>query len=197
MAVSENCAHIEHPTWRRIIVRAEIADKFRIDYETLWTIRQALAVLRADAYSIRLDAVRETSDWSTKQIRAIRDLLDQTAERIRRDLPKIYSREVAEVIFINPYCRISDLVDAGIAKRQAASVYLKILVENGLLEEVRAGRENLYINPVLLTLLRDPTSDRRAQQHDQPDRMCPTPATISECSNLSRRNARRLRHRHI
>lgn len=110
-----------------------------------------------------LDAIRETSDWSTKQIRAIRDLLDQTAERIRRDLPKIYSRELAEVIFVNPYCRISDLVDAGIAKRQAASVYLKALVENGLLEEVKAGRENLYINPALLTLLRDPTPARGAQ----------------------------------
>lgn len=102
-----------------------------------------------------LEAVRETSDWSTARIRAIRDLLDQTAERIRRDLPKIYTRELAEVIFVNPYCRISDLVQAGIAKRQAASVYLKALADNGLLQEVKAGRENLYINPALLALLRD------------------------------------------
>ncbi|MCF1469355.1 Fic family protein [Agrobacterium vitis] len=107
-----------------------------------------------------LEAVRDTADWSTSRIRAIRDLLDQTAERIRRDLPKIYTRELAEVIFVNPYCRISDVVDAGIAKRQAASVYLKALADNGLLEEVKAGRENLYINPALLALLRDRTSAR-------------------------------------
>ncbi|WP_225906429.1 Fic family protein [Ensifer canadensis] len=69
-----------------------------------------------------LEAIRETADWSTARIRSIRDLLDQTAERIRRDLPKIYSRELAEVIFVNPYCRIGDLVAAGIAKRQASSV---------------------------------------------------------------------------
>lgn len=74
-----------------------------------------------------LEAIRETTDWSTARIRSIRDLLDQTAERIRRDLPKIYSRELAEVIFVNPYCRIGDLVAAGIAKRQASSVYLKSL----------------------------------------------------------------------
>ncbi len=92
---------------------------------------------------------------STARIRSIRDLLDQTAERIRRDLPKIYSRELAEVIFVNPYCRIGDLVAAGIAKRQAASVYLKSLAELGLLEEIKAGRENLYINPTLLALLSD------------------------------------------
>ncbi|MGV0875953.1 Fic family protein [Martelella sp. FLE1502] len=104
-----------------------------------------------------LQAVRETADWSTARIRAIRDLLDETAARIRRDLPKIYSRELAEVIFVNPYCRISDLVQAGIAKRQAASVYLKALVEAGLLQEVKAGRENLYINPALLALLSDRT----------------------------------------
>lgn len=102
-----------------------------------------------------LQAVRETADWSTARIRAIRDLLDQTAERIRRDLPKIYSRELVEVIFVNPYCRIGDLVSAGIAKRQAASVYLKTLTEQGLLQEMKAGRENLYINPALLALVSD------------------------------------------
>ncbi|RWD54147.1 MAG: Fic family protein [Mesorhizobium sp.] len=102
-----------------------------------------------------LEAIRETANWSTARIRAIRDLLDQTAERIRRDLPKIYSRELAEVIFVNPYCRIGDLVAAGIAKRQAASVYLKTVAEHGLLQEMKAGRENLYINPALLALLSD------------------------------------------
>jgi hypothetical protein len=44
------------------------------------------------------------------------------------------SRELAEVNFANPYCRIGDLVMAGIAKRKAASVYLKILAEQGLLQ---------------------------------------------------------------
>ena len=102
-----------------------------------------------------LDAVRETSNWSTKQIRTIRDLLDQAEERIRRDLPKIHSRELADIVFVNPYGRISDLVDAGVAKRKAASVHLKALVENEPLKE--AGRENLYINRALMTLLRDRT----------------------------------------
>jgi hypothetical protein len=37
-------------------------------------------------------------------------------------------------------------------------VYLKALVDAGILEELRAGRENLYINPALLELL---TGNRR------------------------------------
>lgn len=100
-----------------------------------------------------LEAVRTTALWTTARIRAIRDLLEQTAARIRQTLPKVYSRELAELIFVNPYCRISDLVDSGIAKRQTAAVYLKAMVSEGLLEEVKAGRENLYINPALLALL--------------------------------------------
>lgn len=39
-------------------------------------------------------------------------------------------------IFVNPYCWIGDLVSSGIAKRQAASVDLKTIVDNGLLQEV-------------------------------------------------------------
>ena len=100
-----------------------------------------------------IEAVRETALWTTAKIIAIRDLLDQTADRMRQDLPKLYSRELAETIFVHPYCRIGDLVAAGIAKRQAASTYLKSLVEHGVLREIEAGREKLYTNPALLNLL--------------------------------------------
>lgn len=64
-----------------------------------------------------LEAIRETAEWSTGRIMVIRELLDRTAEELRRTMPKIYSRELAEVIFVNPYCRIGDLVATGIAKR--------------------------------------------------------------------------------
>lgn len=64
--------------------------------------------------------MREAANWSTTPIRVIRDLLDQTAEHVRRDLPKIY---------------ISDVLAADIAKRQSTSVYLKALTEQGLLQD--------------------------------------------------------------
>ena len=101
-----------------------------------------------------LAAIRETAIWSTAKIRAIRNLLNGN-DQIRRDLPKIYSRELAEIIFVNPYCRIADLVDAGIAKRQSASVYLKALASLGILDEIEAGRKKIYTNPALLMLLSD------------------------------------------
>ncbi len=102
-----------------------------------------------------LAAVRNTAIWTTSKIRAIRDLLDQTAETMRKRVPKIYSRELAEIIFVQPYCRIGNLVDAGIAKRQSASVYLKSLVKVGILREQKVGREKIFTNPALLHLLSD------------------------------------------
>ncbi len=100
-----------------------------------------------------LEAVRTTAEWTSVKIHAIRDLLDGTAATIRQKLPKIYSRELAELIFVNPYCRIGNVVEADIAKRQTAARYLKALAAEGLLEEIKMGRENLYINPPLLALL--------------------------------------------
>jgi Fic family protein len=102
-----------------------------------------------------LEAVCSTAEWTTAKIIAIRNLLDETAERIHRDAPKIYSRELAEIIFTQVYCRIGDLVAAGIVKRQSASVYLKSLADIGVLAERQEGREKLFINPILLNLLMD------------------------------------------
>ncbi len=100
-----------------------------------------------------LEAVRTTAEWTTAKLHAIRELLDETAAAVRQSMPKIYSRELVELIFVHPYCRISDVVAASIAKRQTAAVYLKALAAEGVLEQIKAGRENLYVNPPLLALL--------------------------------------------
>jgi Fic family protein len=100
-----------------------------------------------------LRAVLETAQWTSRIIPAIRSLLDETADKIRREANGVYSRELAELIFVQPYCRISNLVDAGIAQRQSASTYLKKLAELGVLEERKVGREKLFINPAFLRLL--------------------------------------------
>jgi Fic family protein len=100
-----------------------------------------------------LSGVEETAHWTTAKIRAIRELLDDTADWVGAELPAIYSRELIELVFVQPYCRIANVVEAGIAQRQTASVYLKELCAVGILKEVKAGREKLFINPRLMTLL--------------------------------------------
>jgi Fic family protein len=100
-----------------------------------------------------LQAVTETAKWTTGRIDAIRDLLGATVEKVRSDAPKIYSRELVELLFVQPYCRIGNLVDAEIVQRQRASTYLKQLVEIGVLEERAVGREKIFINSEFLRLL--------------------------------------------
>ena len=100
-----------------------------------------------------VNAVEETARWTTERIHAIRTLMSETAERVRKEAFGAYSRELVELIFVQPYCRIGNVVDAGIAKRQTASVYLKQLTDIGVLNEVKAGREKLFINPRLMRLL--------------------------------------------
>lgn len=100
-----------------------------------------------------LRGVEQTSLWTCKKIAAIRALMEKTANAIREQLPKIYSYELVQVIFEQPYCRISNLVERDIAKRQTASVYLKQLVEIGILEETISGKEKLFVNPRLMELM--------------------------------------------
>jgi Fic family protein len=100
-----------------------------------------------------LRGVEDTCNWTTEKIKAIRELMEHTAEFTQSSLPKIYSWELVELLFKQPYCRIHNLVDAGIAKRQTASVYLKQLCEIGILKEVKSGRENIFVHPKYIELL--------------------------------------------
>ncbi|WP_268992887.1 protein adenylyltransferase Fic [Psychrobacter sp. I-STPA10] len=100
-----------------------------------------------------LTAIKETSEWTTAKILAIKQLHEYTAEYVKQHASKVYSRELIDVIFEQPYCRIANLVDKQIAKRQTASNYLKTLVEIGVLEQTQAGKEILFINPKLMQLL--------------------------------------------
>jgi Fic family protein len=119
--------------------------------------RLLLAVTREGAWEpwllYMLEAVEDTAAWTTAKIGAIRALADHTTDHVRRKLSRIYSRELVEVIFEQPYCRIANLVQAGIAGRQAASRYLKALASIGVLREQTFGRDKLFVHPKLMTLL--------------------------------------------
>ena len=87
------------------------------------------------------------------QFEAMRKLQKHPVEFVRESEPKIYSHELMDLIFELPYCRIQNVTAKKIAERQTASVYLKELVNVGVLEEKPVGREKLFIHPKLLRLL--------------------------------------------
>ena len=103
-----------------------------------------------------LEGLRLTAISTTARIETIRSLMVSTAERVRREAPASSSPLLLDVIFSKPYCRISDVVEAGIAKRQRASVHLKELVRIGVLEEHAVSRDRIFLHRELLDALGEP-----------------------------------------
>lgn len=101
-----------------------------------------------------LRAVEATARQTFEQVTRIRDLMERVRERVQRELPGVYSKDLIEVIFRHPYTKIQFVVEAGIAKRQTASSYLQELAGLGVLRELKRGREKYYINEALLAELR-------------------------------------------
>jgi cell filamentation protein, protein adenylyltransferase len=104
-------------------------------------------------------AVEETSMWTVNKVMAIRSLMDETVRHVSTAMPKIYSRELVELIFTRPYCRIGNLIDAGIGNRNTAAKYLKELTVGGVLDMRKEGRDQLYINSRFLDLLLRDTNE--------------------------------------
>lgn len=100
-----------------------------------------------------LDAVEQMSAVTRDRILAIRALMGQTMEQVKKELPKIYSKELVELLFRQPYTKGQFVVDAGIAKRQTAAGYLKALEGIGILKAQRVNKETLYLNQALYELL--------------------------------------------
>jgi len=102
-----------------------------------------------------LEGIRQTAQWTTKKIITIQDLINHTCDFVQIKAPLVYKKELIELLFVQPYVRISNIVDSQLAERQTASKHLKILCKIGILEEIKAGREKLFINKNFLNLLKD------------------------------------------
>ena len=83
------------------------------------------------------------------------------AEEARTKLPdRVYSKDLLECIFEHPYTKVQFLVERGIARRQTAAEYLKLLESAGILRSVKRGREVFYINTKLFDLLSGGTIEK-------------------------------------
>lgn len=101
-----------------------------------------------------LRGVEETAIWTCNRIGEIKALLDATVEKVRAGAPKVYSRELIDLIFRQPYCKIGFVVDAKLGERKTASIYLRELERLGILVGEKVGREVIYRHPALLDVLR-------------------------------------------
>ena len=101
-----------------------------------------------------LKAVEQTSNKTVRKINAIKNLLDSTIDMVKEKAPKVYRKELIELLFEQPYSKIEDVVEKIGVERKAASRYLKELEGIGILKSVQIGRQVVYINEALLEVLK-------------------------------------------
>ncbi len=93
-----------------------------------------------------LNAIEQTARQTLARIRAILDLIEQVRIRVQQHQPRVYSKDLVELIFRAPYTKVSFLEEAGLAQRVTATKYLRALVSLGVLEEHRIGKELYFLN---------------------------------------------------
>lgn len=100
-----------------------------------------------------LDMIEITSIKGSERLNKITTAMEKTADEIKKTLPKIYSKDLIEILFRLPYTKRQHLIDKSIGNLKTVGNYLIALEENGFLKSVKVGKEKLYLNEQLLTIL--------------------------------------------
>lgn len=101
-----------------------------------------------------LKGIEVTSKNTIDLIKQIQNEMESYKEKFMTKLPKIYSDELLYSLFYEVYTRINYIENRCGVTRQTATTYLNSLVDNGLLEYEKVGRENIYKNTRLINLLK-------------------------------------------
>ncbi|MET3113253.1 Fic family protein [Pedobacter sp. CG_S7] len=101
-----------------------------------------------------LKAVEETSKQTTDQIKSINKLFLKLQSKIKEDASKLYNKELLELLFEQPYCKIEFVIDRLKVSRITASKYLNGLEKIGILQSKKIWKETIYINIELFELLK-------------------------------------------
>lgn len=101
-----------------------------------------------------LKGIEETSQNTLIFMKKMIALIDDVKQKIKEKLPKIYSKELVDILFYEFYTKIS-YVEKGLSvSRKTASTYLIELEKAGILKSEMVGRDKIYINHKLLDLVK-------------------------------------------
>lgn len=139
-----------------------------LDFPVLYLSRYITST-KADYYRL-LQSTRDTGLWAEwcvylikgvaltarseiGLIKSLRDLMQQTKERLRAELPKSYSQELLNNLFRYPYTKIEFVQRDLAVSRITAARHLELLAGKGIVRKKKFGRTNFYINQPLFNLL--------------------------------------------
>lgn len=101
-----------------------------------------------------LQGIEETADETLMLVKEMNQLLEQSVKEMMDKLPKIYSRELVDLIFYEFYTKISYIEDGLGVSRKTAAKYLSNLEEEGFLVSEKIGRERIYLNERLFGMVK-------------------------------------------
>ena len=105
-----------------------------------------------DWVKFMLIAIEKTAIQSIGIVKDLRQLMQVYKEKIRNELPKIYSQDLLNNLFKHPYTKIEFIQEDLQVGRITATKYLDQLVQIGLLTKYKIGKNSYYVNHALITL---------------------------------------------
>ncbi len=99
-----------------------------------------------------LKGVEVTSAETIRLVKGISSLMDEYKSALRPLFQKQYRRELLNNLFFHPYTKIEFVMRDLMLQRRAATRYLNVIVDAGLLSKEKIGRTNYYINWRLVSL---------------------------------------------
>jgi Fic family protein len=100
-----------------------------------------------------LDMIEQTALKGLKRLHQITTAIEEMTTEIKTKLPKMYSKDLVEILFRLPYTKRQNLIDENLGNAKTVGNYLIALEENHILQSVKVGKEKLYLNPKLLKIL--------------------------------------------
>ncbi|MFB2579866.1 Fic family protein [Herbiconiux sp. P15] len=100
-----------------------------------------------------LEGLRRTALSTVQKIDAISRLEQRVKEAIRDVTSAGANSDLLTVLFEQPYCRIATVIAACGVSRPTATGWLNALVEAGVLDDAKVGRDRLFINSAFLEVL--------------------------------------------
>ena len=101
-----------------------------------------------------LKGIESTANETITQVIQINKLFNQIKGEVQQKVPKIYSKELIEILFEQPYSKSEYLEKRLNISRITAAKYLKELEKINILKSKKVWKEILYINTQLVEVLK-------------------------------------------
>lgn len=99
-----------------------------------------------------LKGIEETASQTIELVKQISSLMSEYKNILRPLFGQQYKHELLNNLFFHPYTKIEFMQKDMMVQRRAAAKYLDKIVDIGLLQKVKLGHSNYYINTKLMNL---------------------------------------------